>query len=99
MVQSDALSRRPDFVPAKDTDNENMTLLPENLFLNLLDLTLQDHVLGLGQFDNFLKGFSTDDPPFGTSDDWKLELIDGRNTLFYRGKTMSLMTWTCSVTL
>ena len=99
MVQSDALSRWPDFVPAKDMDNKNMTLLPENLFLNLLDLTLQDRVLGLGQFDNFLKGFSTDDPLFGTSDDWKLDFIDGRNTLFYRGETTSLTTWTCSVTL
>ena len=86
MVQSDALSRWPDFVPAKDTDNENMTLLPENLFLNLLDLTLQDWVLGLGQLDNFLKNFSINDPSFGAPADWKLELIDGRNTLFYKGQ-------------
>ena len=63
-----------------------MTLLPDNLFLNLLDLTLQDRVLDLGQLDNFLKNFSIDDPPFGTPDDWKLELIDRRNTLFYRGR-------------
>ena len=70
----------------KDTDNEGMTLLPDNLFLNLLDLTLQDRVLDLGQLDNFLKTFSIDDPPFGIQDDWKLELIDGRNTLFYKGR-------------
>ena len=85
MVQSDALSQQPNFVPARDTNNENMTLLPENLFLNLLDLTLQDWVLDLGQLDNFLRDFSIDAPPFGTSDDWKLELIDGRNTSFYKG--------------
>ena len=48
MIQSDALSRRPDLIPSKDTDNEDMTLLPDNLFLNLLDLTLQDRVLDLG---------------------------------------------------
>ena len=86
MVQSDALSRQPDFVPTKDTDNKNMTLLLENLFLNLLDLTLQDRVLDLGQLDNFLRNFSIDNPPFGTPDDWKLELIDGKNTLFYKGQ-------------
>ena len=62
-----------------------MTLLPDNLFLNLLDLTLQDRVLDLGQLDDFLRSFSIEDPPFGAPDDWKLELVDGRNTLFYKG--------------
>ena len=86
MIQSDSLSRRPDFIPSKDTDNEDMTLLPDNLFLNLLDLTLQDRVLILGQLDEFLRNFSVDDPPFGTRDDWKLELVDGKNTLFYKDR-------------
>ena len=86
MLQSDALSRQPDLIPTKDTDNKDMVLFPDNLFLNLLDLTLQDRVLDLGQLDNFLKSFSIDDPPFGIQDDWKLELIDGRNTLFYKGR-------------
>ena len=63
-----------------------MTLLLDNLFLNLLDLTLQDRVLTLGQLDDFLKAFSISDPPFGTPDDWKLELVDGKNTLFYKGQ-------------
>ena len=84
MIQSDALSRRPDLIPSKDPDNEVMTLLPDSLFLNLLDLTLQDRILGLGQLDDFLKCFSVDDPPFGALDNWKLELIDGRNTLYYK---------------
>ena len=26
------------------------------------------------------------DPPFGSADDWKLEAIEGRNTLFYKGR-------------
>ena len=85
MIQLDALSRRPNLIPSKDTNNEDMTLLPDNLFLNLLDLTLQDRVLDPGQLDEFLKTFSIDNPPFGTSDDWKLELIDRKNTLFYKG--------------
>ena len=33
MVQSDTLSRRPDFIPNKDTDNENVMMLPDNLFI------------------------------------------------------------------
>ena len=85
MVQSDALSRQPDLIPAIDTDNEDMTLLLDNLFLNLLDLTLQDRVLSLGQLDDFLKTFLISDLPVGAPDDWKLELVDEKNTLFYKG--------------
>ena len=40
----------------------------------------------LGQLDEFLKDFSVDNPPFGAPDDWKLELVDGRNTWFYKGR-------------
>ena len=85
-VQSDALSWRPDFIPEKDTDNKNITLVPNNLFLNLLDLILQDWVLGLGQVDEFLKDFSISDPPFGSSDNWKLDLVDGWNAVFYKDR-------------
>ena len=42
-----------------------MTLLPGNLFLNLLDITLQDRVLDLGEVDDFLKAFSIANPPLG----------------------------------
>ena len=86
MVQSNALSWGPDFIPNHDTDNENMTLLPEHMFLNLLNITLQDRVLDLGQIDDFLKAFSITDPPLGTPDNWRLETIEGRNTLFYKGR-------------
>ena len=61
-------------------------LLPEGLFLNLLDITLQDRVLDLGEVDDFLKAFSITHPPFGNTDDWKLEAVGGRNTLFYKGR-------------
>ena len=63
-----------------------MILLPDDLFLNLLDITLQEHVLNLGQVNDFLKAFSPADPPFGSPNDWKLELVDGLNTLFYRDR-------------
>ena len=33
MIQSDALSRWPDFIPDKDMDNEDIMMLPDNLFI------------------------------------------------------------------
>src|SRR6266446_1588969 len=44
MIQSDALSRRPDFVPDEDHDNEDVTLLPDKLFVNLIDMELQNKI-------------------------------------------------------
>jgi len=41
MVQSDSLSRRPDLCPEEDHDNENKILLPEGLFVNLINTELQ----------------------------------------------------------
>ena len=52
-----------------------MTLLPEHLFLNLFDITLQDRVLDLGQIDDFLRTFSITDLPFGDAGDWKLKQL------------------------
>ena len=51
MVQSDALSRRPDFVPDNDTDNDDMTMLPEKLFINLIDTDLQNWIANCKMFD------------------------------------------------
>ena len=39
-IQADALSRRPDLCP-EGTDNENVIVLPEHLFANLIDTELQ----------------------------------------------------------
>ena len=41
MIQSDSLSRRPDYVPENDTDNEDITMLPDDLFIGLIDMELQ----------------------------------------------------------
>src|SRR5271154_2338958 len=45
MIQSDALSRRPDHGLDAEHDNEDMVLLPNHLFLNLLDLNMQERIL------------------------------------------------------
>ncbi|ESK81447.1 retrotransposon nucleocapsid protein [Moniliophthora roreri MCA 2997] len=41
MVQSDALSRQDDHVHGVDNDNDDIILLPERLFINVIDLDLQ----------------------------------------------------------
>ena len=40
----DALSRRPDLLPSDDTDNDNVTLLPPSLFVNLIDTALSQYI-------------------------------------------------------
>ena len=44
MIQSDALSRRPDLCPDDETDNDNIIMLPDDMFLNLIDTTLQEKI-------------------------------------------------------
>ena len=45
IVQSDMLSRQPDFIPREDTDNKNITMLLETLFVNLINMELQEQIL------------------------------------------------------
>ena len=53
MVQSDTLSRRPDFIPEDDTDNKNVTVLPDNLFfIQLLDIDLQRWIANTHNHDD-----------------------------------------------
>jgi hypothetical protein len=42
MVQSDALSRRPDYGTDEQMEEEDKVVLPDNLFINLLDTELQE---------------------------------------------------------
>ena len=51
MVQSDALSRRPDLCPDEDTDNEDKTLLPDSLFVNAIDTDLHDLISSIRKQD------------------------------------------------
>ena len=51
MIQADALSRRSNHWPRDDHDNEDIVLLSDNLFVNLLDLELQDQILKVTDLD------------------------------------------------
>ena len=52
MVLGDALSRRPDLCPVEDHDNENVVLLPEDLFVALINVELWDAIGKLQQEDS-----------------------------------------------
>jgi hypothetical protein len=51
MVQSDALSGQPDYGAKGQFDDEEKTVLPENLFINLLDTELQERILNGREID------------------------------------------------
>ena len=40
----DALSRRPDLIPKENNNNKQITLLPESLFVNTIDLAIADKI-------------------------------------------------------
>jgi hypothetical protein len=85
MVQSDALSRRPDLCPDNDTDNEDILMLPENMFLNLIDLDLQRKIAVSDDLDGSaaeaLKLLLEKAPTsmMAGLDDCKVEESNGRN--------------------
>ena len=92
MIQSDALSRRPDLCPENDKDNEDIIMLPDDLFLNLIDLELQKKIAISDDLDGnaaeALKLLLETAPTSMTAglDDWTMDTTDGRNILFYKGK-------------
>ena len=44
LARPNALSRRPDLIPKDNNNNNQVTLLPESLFINTIDLTIADKV-------------------------------------------------------
>jgi hypothetical protein len=51
MVQSNALSRRPDNGTDERMEEEDKVILPDNLFINLLDTELQEQILNGKELD------------------------------------------------
>jgi len=92
MYQSDALSRRPDHIPDGDTDNEDVTMLPDSLFVNLIDTELQQQIADSKILDTnateALKLLLEDGPTELTDDlaDWTTEDLNGKPMLFYQGR-------------
>ena len=92
IVQLDTLSRQPDFTPEEDTDNENITMLPDALFVNLIDTELQERIFNCEKLDSnameALKILLEEGPTIIRNQlpDWTVEHVEGKQVLYYRGK-------------
>lgn len=92
MFQSDALSRRPDHIPEVDNDNEDITVLPEAIFINLIDTELQEQIANSKLLDtNAAEALRLllEDRPTNLQDDlsdWSTEELNGKHMLFYQGR-------------
>ena len=91
-IQSDALSRRPDHGIDESIGREDQILLLDDLFVNLLDVDLQEHILNAKDLDmdikNVIKTIQRNGPTNLLNDisDWKIEEINRQKTIFYKGK-------------
>jgi hypothetical protein len=69
-------------------EEEDKVVLPDNLFINLLDTELQEQILNGKELDldvkNTIKTLIKEGPTSLKNDlkDWKIEEIDGRNKRF-----------------
>src|SRR5258708_3679107 len=92
MLLADALSRRPDMIPDEDHDNEDIVLLPDNLFISLIDMELQRKIANSTDMDidaaDALKTLLGQAPIHLRKDleDWTLHIFNDKNILFYQGK-------------
>jgi Integrase zinc binding domain len=91
MILSNALSRRPDHFPEEDKTQKGI-LLPDDLFLNLLDTNLRDRIIKNKEYDfdvtKAIKLLQEEGPTNIQNDleDWKIEEVDDQKTIFYKGK-------------
>ena len=89
MIQSDNLSRRPDHIPDEDHDNEDQVLLPDSLFLRLIDNDLQDLIADSDRWDELaldaLNNVQKNGPNELTKNlnDWAVQRHNGKPILFY----------------
>jgi hypothetical protein len=81
MILSDALSRRPDRCPKEDKTKEEI-LLPNDLFLNLLDVNLRDRITKNKEYDfdvtKAIELLQEEEPTSIQNNlkDWKIEEVD-----------------------
>jgi RNase H-like domain found in reverse transcriptase/Integrase zinc binding domain len=92
MVQSNALSRWPDYGTDEQIEEEDKVVLPDNLFINLLDTELQEQILNRKELDLDIKNAIETLIKEGLTSlktklqDWKIKEVDGRKTIFFKGK-------------
>jgi RNase H-like domain found in reverse transcriptase len=92
-IQADSLSRRPDLC-LQGIDNKDVIVLPEHLFVNLIDMELQKKIANANNMDydaaEAIKELLEQGPREAKKDlmDWEVEEFKGENVLFYKKKTM-----------
>ena len=92
MIQSDALSRRHDYIPDEDNDNEDITMLPNNLFVNLIDVDLQQRIANCDAMDKDATDalkilLNQGSNVIGNQlDEWTMEEFNGKHILFFKEK-------------
>jgi hypothetical protein len=90
-IQADSLSRRPDLFP-QGTDNEDVMVLPEHLFVNLINMELQKKIANDKNMDydaaEAIKELLEQGPKEAKKNlmDWEVEEFEGENILFYKKK-------------
>ena len=73
-------------------EEEDKIMLPEDMFINLLDTDLQERILNGKELDidvkNAMETLLQEGPTSLKNDleNWKIEEVDGRKTIFYKGK-------------
>ena len=69
-----------------------MIMLPENMFINLLDTNLQQRILNRKELDLYVKNametLLQEGPTNLKNDleDWKVKEVGGKKMIFYKGK-------------
>jgi hypothetical protein len=77
-------------------EEEDKVVLPDNLFINLLDTELQEQILNGKELDLDVKNAIKTSMEEGLTSlkndlqDWKIEEIDGRKKIFFKGKNYIL---------
>jgi hypothetical protein len=90
-IQADSLSQRPDLCP-QGADNEDVMVLLEHLFVNLIDMQLQKKIANAKTMDydtaEAMKELLEQGPREAKKNliDWEVEEFEGENILFYKGK-------------
>jgi RNase H-like domain found in reverse transcriptase len=90
-IQADSLSQRPDLCPL-GTDNKDVIVFPEHLFINLIDMELQKKIANAKNMDydaaEAIKELLEQGPREAKKDlmDWEVEEFKGENVLFYKEK-------------
>ena len=94
MIESDALSRRPDHCAGDDTDNTDVVMLPADLFIKLINLDLQESIADSEILDKDAKGALTllmeqgPDTLRDGTEDWTVELFNGKISCSTKEKTI-----------